>query len=105
MSETITDRVRAAIDASGLTQAEIARRVGVERQTVGDWYHGRSINIRPEHLFALADTLGIEARWLATGKGPKLAIKHPPMDYAEALSRLSPEARRALLVLLDEAAR
>jgi transcriptional regulator with XRE-family HTH domain len=102
MSETITDRVRAAIDASGIKQAEIARRVGVERQTVGDWYHGRSLYIRPEHLFALADTLGIEARWLATGQGQRLAIKHPPSNYTEALDRLSPEAQRALLVLLND---
>jgi transcriptional regulator with XRE-family HTH domain len=105
MSESITDRIRQAIDASGLKQAEIARRVGVERQTVGDWYHGRSVNVRPDHLFALADVLGVEARWLATGHGPRERVSPILSNYAEVIRQLSPEAREALLIVLRERAR
>lgn len=105
MNESITDRIRQAIDASGLKQAEIARRVGVERQTVGDWYHGRSVNVRPDHLFTLADVLGVEARWLATGHGPRERVSPILSNYAEVIRQLSPEAREALLIVLRERAR
>ena len=67
----ITNRLADALRASGLTQAELARAVGLTRGSVNAWMQGRSQHIRAEHLFAVADTLGVEARWLATGKGPR----------------------------------
>jgi transcriptional regulator with XRE-family HTH domain len=73
-ADTITDRLIDAFRAAetdGLTQADLARRCGVSRATVNDWLKGRAVSIKPPHLFAVADALGIEARWLATGQGPR----------------------------------
>ena len=85
-----------------MDQSELARRVGVSRQAVNDWIKGRSVNIRPETLVRLADALGVEIRWLATGHGPRKADP-PPRDYAEILRRLdamSPDARAAYIAIL-----
>ena len=50
--------------------------------------------MKPEHLFAAADFLGVEPRWLAIGEGPK----HPPVgDLPPDLL----EAIRAMDVALD----
>jgi transcriptional regulator with XRE-family HTH domain len=68
---TITDRLVSVFRESGLSQSELARRVGVTRASVNGWLQGRAVNIRPHHLFPLADQLGVEARWLATGRGPR----------------------------------
>jgi transcriptional regulator with XRE-family HTH domain len=70
----ITKRLRAAFAVAaaheGTTQARLARAVGVTRASVNDWLQGRAVALKPAHLFAVADALGICPRWLATGKGP-----------------------------------
>jgi transcriptional regulator with XRE-family HTH domain len=69
--ETINYRIRDAIQSDPRTQAEIARACHVTKATVNDWMQGRTKNIRPDNLFALADALGVSARWLATGQGSR----------------------------------
>jgi transcriptional regulator with XRE-family HTH domain len=102
-TSSITDRIASALAESQLEQAELARRVGVSRQAVNDWLKGRSVNIRPETLVRLADVLGVEIRWLATGHGPRKADP-PPRDYVEILRKLdamSPDERAAYVLLLS----
>lgn len=53
-----------------MSQADLARAAGVSRGTVHGWFDGRPTNLRPRTLFAVADALNVEARWLATGEGP-----------------------------------
>lgn len=110
-ANTITDRIREAFNESefggelGLGQAAFARRVGVSKQTVGDWLLGRSVNIRPENLFYLADSLRVEARWLATGKGPKRLPAQPSrpyLDVAVKLEHMPTGKRNAFLLLINQ---
>ena len=65
----------------GMTQAELARRCHIDRSAVNQWLNGSVKNIRPENLVALADALGLEIRWIITGRGPRLAKQDPPMDW------------------------
>lgn len=96
--ETITDRINAAFLASGLKQSDLAERAGVSKQTVNGWLKGRVENIRPENLFSAADALGINARWLATGKGPRLRTDDLALcsRLAQVLSALDPPEAEAL---------
>lgn len=111
-ANTITDRIREAFNESefggalGQGQAALARRVGVSKQTVGDWLVGRSVNIRPDNLFDLADVLRVEARWLATGKGPKRLPAQPSRSYLDAalkLEHMPTGKRNAFLLLINQA--
>jgi len=80
MATTLTERLVTAFaqaQAQGLRQADIARHVGVSRATVTAWMKGDAVSLKPGHLFAVADLLGIEARWLATGQGPRAALRMP----------------------------
>lgn len=69
---TIGDRIGQAIKARGITKSELARISGVSKQNIGHLTHGTSKGgVTPETLFALADALRVEARWLAFGTGPR----------------------------------
>lgn len=105
MDETITERIVQAIKHA-LTlgkfenQSEIAKASGVSKQALTDWVKGRSKDLKPHHLFAFADACGVEARWLATGKGPMLAKSPPPQDCVDIWNGLNSEGRKALITLL-----
>ena len=103
---SITDRLSLAFDRSPLSQADLARVVGLTRGAVNGWLRGRSVNIRPEHLFAVADALGVEARWLATGLGPmeRQVVNHDTKRLILSYASLHDEERRAVQLLVDQIA-
>lgn len=64
----MTDRIRAARTQAGLTQADIARALRISVSAVNQWEQGLIKNIKLRHFFALANLLGQDPQWLATGK-------------------------------------
>ncbi len=62
-------RVALAIEHSGLSKSDMARRCGVSASAVTQWTTGETASIKPENLFALATESGVSARWIATGEG------------------------------------
>jgi transcriptional regulator with XRE-family HTH domain len=52
-------------------QVDLSLRCGVSRPTITHWKSGRTKSASPAQLFAIADYFGVNARWLATGVGPK----------------------------------
>lgn len=71
MSE-ISDRISIARKEIGLSQGELAEKVGLTRPAVSKWEKGSV----PENsrMEALAEALGVETAWLA-GFGPRLPIR------------------------------
>lgn len=63
-------RIRKARLLSGLSQAELARRVGVRRSAVTQWEHPAGTSPSTEHLIQIAIETGTRFEWLATGRGP-----------------------------------
>ncbi len=61
--KNIGDRIREARTKLGLTQAQLARQVGVSSQTVWSWEAGR---VRPkhEHLEELAFRCEVSTAWI-----------------------------------------
>lgn len=55
---TFGSRIRNVRLSVGLSQAEVARRVGAKRQQVWDWEKDRS-EPKLEHLARLAEALGV----------------------------------------------
>ncbi len=54
--------LRAHMKARGLSQSELARRVGVSRQAVSLWFHqGGEVNLQGRHLLGVGRALGIRA--------------------------------------------
>lgn len=97
--KTLKQRVRWALEKAGITQAELARRVGIERASVSGWFTGDTKSIDGVNLVKAASALQVDPEWLSSGEGqpevrepggsyglaPILAWEHdgdlPPGDY------------------------
>lgn len=65
--ENFSDRLKSARKNSGVTQAELAKQVGVSQATIANIENGR--NKASTEVLSLAKILGVSPDWLATGKG------------------------------------
>lgn len=65
---TFGDRVAAARDAAGMTQTQLARRLGVKKSTVVGWENDLS-EPRANKLSMMAGLLNVSIVWLLTGEG------------------------------------
>jgi transcriptional regulator with XRE-family HTH domain len=87
---TFGDRVAAAREAAGLSQAQLARRLGVKLQTVASWEADRS-EPRANRLQMLAGMLNVSMVWLMTGAGE--GVSPPAETAAHSLESLLTELR------------
>lgn len=65
---TLGDRITAARERAGLSQAEAARRLGVRAATFKAWEADAS-EPRANRLHMLSGLVGVPLRWLMTGEG------------------------------------
>ena len=65
---TFGDRLALAREAQGLSQAQLARRLGLRVETVRNWESDRS-EPRANKLQMLAGFLNVSMVWLMTGEG------------------------------------
>lgn len=72
---TLAERIRAAMKASGVSQAELARACDVKPPSVNGWLSGKAKFLRGENLLKAARALGVSQDWLATGRGSMSAEK------------------------------
>ncbi len=83
--KTLTNRIRAAREEAGLSQADVAKALHISASAVNQWERGLIKNMKLDHFFALASLLRQDPRWLATGKGyPRMretAAMPPAPDY------------------------
>ncbi len=75
----VGDRVAAARDAMALSQADLARKLGVKLKTVQGWEDDLS-EPRANKLQMLSGVLNVSLMWLLNGEGEGVA---PPGDVSE----------------------
>ncbi|MEO1330569.1 MAG: helix-turn-helix domain-containing protein [Pseudomonadota bacterium] len=83
-SATLGDRVSAARQAAGLTQAGLASRLGVGAKVVSAWENDRS-EPRANRLAMLAGLLNVSVTWLLTGRGDGVDPPETPVAISESL--------------------
>lgn len=83
--QVIGSRIRERREAAGLSQAELARRVYVSRQTVGNWEAGRTL-ADVQSLVFLAKVFGITVDELVGGDDSRAA--RPTAENRHELVRL-----------------
>lgn len=79
---TLGDRLAAARQTAGLTQADLAARIGVSPDQVHDWENDRT-EPRANRIAILAGLLGVSVTWLLTGVGDGV----PGPDASGAFTR------------------
>lgn len=104
---TFGDRVAGAREAAGMTQAQLARRLGVKKATLVAWEDDLS-EPRANRLSMMAGLLNVSIIWLLTGEGdgasePADDVQAAP-DFTDVLAELR-EIRAAMRANAERAAR
>lgn len=88
---TFGDRVAAAREAAGMTQGQLARRLGVKKSTLSAWERDLS-EPRANKLSMLAGLLNVSMSWLLTGEGEGMSEPAPleleAGDFSSVLNEL-----------------
>ena len=66
---SMSSRIRRARSLSGITQSELARRVGVQRSAVTQWERNAGTSPSVGHLTQIACETEVCFEWIATGRG------------------------------------
>jgi ribosome-binding protein aMBF1 (putative translation factor) len=118
---TFGDRLAAAREQSGLSQGEVAKRLGVRVSTLRSWEDDHS-EPRANRLSILAGMLNVSMMWLINGDGEGLDAPNPDggaqgdiaavltdirtlraemLEKAETLGQLEKRLRRLVLEPVD----
>lgn len=93
---TLGERICKARDASGLSTAQLARRLGIKTATLHSWESDRS-EPRSNKLVLLAGVLNVSPTWLLVGRGsPPFAEESASTDLDSmkvALDRIQKQAQ------------
>ena len=108
-------RIKESREKKGVSQGELARRLGVSQPTISDWENGKT-DPAVENMRTLAVELDVWFEWLATGRGAKnyvLGVQEMQQEYRVQLDlppderdlqaiyrKLSPARKEALLEFL-----
>ena len=94
------ERLRQCLDDRGMSQADLARELGVGVATVSEWFtRGRVPN--GDVMLRLPSTLEVSGHWLLTGEGPRdLERRHGMDPYLRGVQ----DALAHMSRCLDEAA-
>ncbi|WP_372570980.1 helix-turn-helix domain-containing protein [Ruegeria jejuensis] len=82
---TFGDRVAGAREATGMTQTQLARRIGVKKATIASWENDLA-EPRANKLSMMAGLLNVSIMWLLTGEGEGMDA---PAEEGETDSELS----------------
>lgn len=80
MTSDLKTRMAEALQASGKTKSELARFCGVSQPSVTAWLNGKTKSLDAGSALKAAMLLGVNALWLATGKGDKTGGVTPISD-------------------------
>lgn len=97
---TIAERLKTEIDGrDDVRAADVARAVGISKAAMSDILHGKTKQPKPENLLAIADYLGLELRWIISGRGPK--TKEDKRRAMIDISSLSDQDQARIQTIVD----
>lgn len=89
---TFGDRVAGAREYAGMTQVQLARRLGVKKATIAAWEDDLS-EPRANKLSMMAGLLNVSIMWLLTGEGDGMDATSLTGDTDSELTDLVAELR------------
>ncbi len=85
---TFGDRLAAAREALGMSDQDLARRIGVKLETLRNWEQDLA-EPRASKLNRLAGVLNVSFRWLLTGEGEGVELGGRPASGPDAVHLLT----------------
>ena len=95
---TLADRLKWARQKADLSQEELGKKAGVSQSTIGNLEAGTRNSAR--RLPQIAAVLGVNALWLAEGRGVATASTKARATYDDAIANASEAARAAIDAIL-----
>lgn len=71
MTSTLKERIQERLEATGLTNAQLAIACDVKQPTSFNWGSGKTKHIKGKPLLLAAKALGVTPEWLDSGNPPK----------------------------------
>jgi transcriptional regulator with XRE-family HTH domain len=100
LRKQIASRLRLAREAAGLSQGQVAKKMGLHRPTVTEIEAGRR-RVSAEELAQFADLYGVDVRWLTEEQGNELdAEEDRIMLAARELGKMKDEDFERLMKAL-----
>lgn len=99
MKKQIAERIRMARQHAGMTQAEAAMSLGVDKSAVAHWERGATVPTNA-NFCGMARAYGVDHQWLATGEGDMhrhLRLDDMPAARLECFALTESEERILLL--------
>lgn len=99
---TTGERIRAARIRAGMTQAELAAKVGVKYSAIHKYESGLVVNLKRETIFALAKALNVRPSYLMCVDQEELPEEVVKADediviLSRAAKKMAPEDRQKLI--------
>jgi transcriptional regulator with XRE-family HTH domain len=98
---TLGERICKARDATGLSTAQLARRMGIKTSTLHGWESDRS-EPRSNKLVLLAGVLNVSPTWLLVGRGTAPLNEDDSVPEIESLRIGLDRAHKQALALVEE---
>lgn len=99
LRRTIASRLRMARELAGLTQGQVAKRLGYHRPTVSEIEAGRR-KVAAEELSVFCDLYGVNVPWI-TGEDSQEPTSYKAKLAARELNKLKDEDLDRLLQLIQ----
>jgi len=97
------ERLVAARDAAGLSQRDLAEKIGVSQRALS-WWEREHVALKPDQLVALAEALGVTADHLL-GRAPEKKRGSGPKGKAqkvfEAVSKLPRHQQKKIIDVVE----
>ncbi len=105
VEDTLGGRLVQARETTGLSTAQLARRLGIKTSTLQGWETDRS-EPRSNRLLMLASMLNVSVTWLMVGGGerPNVEIATPTVEDMKAMLRSLRQQSTALTEEIDNVA-
>ncbi len=103
-SATFGDRVAGAREAAGMSQSQLARRLGVKKTTLSGWEQDMS-EPRANKLSMMAGLLNVSIMWLLTGEGDGMTAPVDAGEFGSDFSEILAELREIRAVMRTNAER
>jgi transcriptional regulator with XRE-family HTH domain len=101
MKSCIAGRLRLARERAGLSQAQVAKMLGLSRPAVSEMEAARR-NVSAHEIAQLAEIYGVDLPWVACQEGNSIDKQKDRLELAaRELAKLKPEDLETLMALLS----
>lgn len=104
---TLQERITKVLELNQISQAELARRIKVERATVNNWLKGKATEINAPAALLLAKEFNLNPYWVVFGHQPmegnfQTILSNEQIEILRLLSQMPETTQKLALKLINQ---